>query len=144
MQSIDTGLKTIVVEPRLSGCAAKADEWVPVRPGKDVVMLLAMARTLIEAGTIDEDFLVNYTNAPELVGEDGNLLKSADGKSSLVWDIVSGAARPFSAEVKPALQGSHSVDGKTYRTAFQALADSLKDITPQYAEEVCGVPAATI
>ena len=37
-------MKTIVVEPRLSGVAAKADEWVPVRPGKDVVMLLAMAR----------------------------------------------------------------------------------------------------
>jgi anaerobic selenocysteine-containing dehydrogenase len=30
------------------------------------------------------------------------------------------------------------------RTAFTVLADSLKDITPQYAEEVAGVPAATI
>ena len=142
--SSEQGLKTIVVEPRLSGCAAKADEWVPVRPGKDVVLLLAMARTLIEAGTIDKDFLVNYTNAPELVGEDGKVLKSADGKLSLVWDTVSGAARPFSAEVKPALEGSYAVDGKTCRTAFQVLADSVKDITPQYAEEVCGVPAATI
>ena len=44
MQSIDQGLKTIVVEPRLSGVAGKADEWVPVRPGKDVVMILAWRR----------------------------------------------------------------------------------------------------
>lgn len=142
--SREEGMKVVVVEPRLSSCAAKADEWVPVRPGKDVVMLLAMARTLIEAGTIDEDFLVNYTNAPELVGEDGKIFTTADGKSSLVWDTVTGGARPFTAEVKPALKGSHAVDGKSYRTAFQVLADNVQDITPQYAEEVCGVPAATI
>ena len=137
------GLKTIVVEPRLSGCAAKADEWVPVRPGKDPVFLLSMARTLIEAGTIDEAFLVEYTNAPQLVDEAGVILKK-DGKTPLVWDTVSGSAKPYEAGVKPVLKGTYTVDGKSYRTAFQVLADSLKDITPAYAEEVTGVPAATI
>ena len=90
---------------------------------------------LIEAGTIDEPFLVNYTNAPDLVGEDGKVLKSTDGKSSLVWDTVTNSAKPFTAEVKPALKGSYTVDGKPIRTAFQVFADSVKDITPQYAEE---------
>jgi anaerobic selenocysteine-containing dehydrogenase len=142
--SREKGMKIVVVEPRLSGCAAKADEWVPVRPGKDVVMLLAMARTMIEAGAIDEEFLTNYTNAPDLVGDDGKVLKSADAKASLVWDTVSGTAKPFTADVKPALKGSYAVEGKTYRTAFQVFADSVKDITPQNAEEICGVPAATI
>ena len=42
----NNGFKTIVVEPRLSQVAGKADEWVPVRPGKDVVVLLAMARVI--------------------------------------------------------------------------------------------------
>ena len=46
--------------------------------------------------------------------------------------------------MKPALKGSYTVDGKPMRTAFQVLADSLKDMTPEYAEEVAGVPAATI
>ncbi len=63
------GLKTVVIEPRLSGTAAKADEWVPVRPGKDPVMLLAMAKVLIDANTIDEPFLVEFTNAPQLVDD---------------------------------------------------------------------------
>ena len=142
--SREKGMKTIVVEPRLSGVAAKADEWVPMRPGKDVVMLLAMARTLIEAGTIDEDFLINFTNTPDLVGDDGKVLKSTDGKASLVWDTATNSAKPFTADVKPALKGNYTVDGKTYRTAFQVFADSVKDITPQYAEEISGVPAATI
>lgn len=138
------GLKTIVVEPRLSGCAAKADEWVPVRPGKDPVMILAMAKVLIEAGTIDEPFLVEYTNAPQLVGADGLIVKDKDGKTPLVWDTVTGSAKPYVAGVKPALKGAYMVEGKAVRTAFQVLAESVKDITPQYAEEVCGVPAETI
>jgi molybdopterin-containing oxidoreductase family molybdopterin binding subunit len=144
VMSREKGLKTIVVEPRLSGCAAKADEWIPVRPGKDVVMLLAMANVLIRAGTIDEAFLVNYTNAPDLVGDDGKVLKSADGKTSLVWDTATNSVKPFTAEVNPALKGSYTVDGKRYRTSFQVLADNVQEITPQYAEEICGVPAATI
>lgn len=140
----DRGLKTIVIEPRLSHCAAKADEWVPVRPGKDVVLLLAMAKQLIDANTIDEAFLLTFTNATSLVGENGKVVTSKDGKTPLVWDTVSASARAYTPEVKPALKGTYSVEGKPVRTAFQVLADSVQEITPQYAEEVCGVPAATI
>lgn len=144
MSREQNGLKTVVVEPRLSGCAAKADEWVPVRPGKDVVMLLAMAKVLIDANTIDESFLVEYTNGPQLVDEAGVILKDKDGKTPLVWDTVSSSAKPYVAGVKPALKGSYTVNGKPARTSFQVLADSLKEVTPQYAEEVADVPATTI
>lgn len=142
--SREQGMKTIVVEPRLSGVAGKADEWVPVRPGKDIVMILAMAKVLIDANTIDEPFLVEFTNAPQLVDAGGFIAKDKDGKTPLVWDTATGSAKPYVVGVKPALKGSYTVDGKPVRTAFQVLADSLKDMTPQYAEEVAGVPAATI
>lgn len=139
----NNAMKVVVVEPRLSGVAAKADEWVPVRPGKDPVMLLAMARVLIDDNTIDEPFLVEFTNSPQLVDEAGIILKDKDGKTPLVWDTASGSAKPYVVGVKPALKGSYTVDGKPMRTAFQVLIDSLKDMTPEYAEEVAGVPAAT-
>lgn len=139
------GLKTVVVEPRLSGVAGKADEWVPVRPGKDVVMILAMAKVLIDAGTIDEPFLTEYTNATSLVDEAGVVLKDKDGKTPLVWDTVSGSPRPYVDGVKPALKGAYTlVDGKVVRTSFQVLADSVRDITPEYAQEIADVPAETI
>jgi anaerobic selenocysteine-containing dehydrogenase len=142
--SRERGLKTVVIEPRLSGVAAKADEWVPVRPGKDIVMLLAMAKVLIDAGTIDEPFLVEFTNCPQLVDEAGIILKDKDGKTPLVWDTVTGSAKPYVQGVKPALKGTYTLDGKPYRTAFQVLADSLKEVTPQYAQETADVPATTI
>jgi anaerobic selenocysteine-containing dehydrogenase len=143
-QGRERGMRTVVMDPRLSGCAAKADEWVPVRPGKDVVMILAMCKLLIDAGTIDEEFLTTFTNSPQLVGDDGKVLMDKDGKTPLVWDTVTNTAAAYTANVKPALKGSYSVEGKPVRTAFTVLTESLKDITPQYAEEVSGVPAATI
>ena len=143
-QGRERGMKVVAMDPRLSGCAAKADEWVPMRPGKDVVMILAMCKLLIDAGTIDEEFLTTYTNSPQLVGADGKVLMDKDGKAPLVWDAVTNAAAAYAGNVKPTLKGSYTVDGKPVRTAFTVFTDSLKDITPQYAEEVCGVPAATI
>ena len=107
-------------------------------------MLLAMAKVMIDANTIDEPFLVEFTNAPQLVDAAGIILKDKDGKTPLVWDTVTSSAKPYVEGVKPALKGSYTVDGKPMRTAFQVLADSLKDITPQYAEEVAGIPAATV
>ena len=145
MDGKERGMKMIVIEPRFSHAAAKANEWIPVRPGKDVALILALCKQLIDANAIDAPFLTTYTNATQLVGEDGLILKDAEGKP-MVWDTASGfTAKVYDdASAVPALKGSYQVDGKTYRTAFQVLIDSLKDVTPEYAEEVAGVPAARI
>ncbi len=144
MDGKERGMKMIVIEPRFSHAAAKADEWIPVRPGKDVALILALCKQLIEANAIDVNFLKTYTNATQLVGEDGLILKSADGKPQ-VWEAIYGSARDYDdASVDAALTGTFEVNGKKYRTAFQVLADSLKDATPEYAEEVAGIPAARI
>ncbi|GMQ87394.1 MAG: molybdopterin oxidoreductase family protein [Gammaproteobacteria bacterium] len=139
----ERGMKVVVIEPRMSHTAAKADEWIPIRPGKDVVLLLGMARLLIETGNIDEAFLVDYTNAPNLVDEDGSFLRDADG-NPLVWDTASNNAKPYTTDVAAALRGSYNVNGKTLRTAFQTFADSLRELTPEHVAEVTGVPATTV
>jgi anaerobic selenocysteine-containing dehydrogenase len=133
----------VVIEPRLSHCAAKADEWIPIRPGKDPVLLLAMAKLLIDEGLVDETFLTTYTNAPDLVGEDGSVLRNADGKP-LVWDSASDSARPYTDGVVPTLRGIHTVGDKAYKTAFELFAESLEGMTPAYVEEVADIPASTV
>lgn len=144
MDGKERGMKMIVIEPRFSHAAAKANEWIPVRPGKDAALILALCKQLIDNGGIDTGFLTTYTNATQLVGDDGLILKSTEGKP-LVWDGIYKSARSYDdAGIDPALTGSFEINGKMYRTAFQVLADSLKDMTPEYAEEVAGVPAARI
>jgi anaerobic selenocysteine-containing dehydrogenase len=139
----ERGMKAIVIEPRQSHCAAKADEWLPIRPGKDIVLLLGMAKLMIEGGNIDEDFLVTYTNAPNLVGSNGEFVRDGDS-NPMVWDSVSNSAKPFVEGVKPVLNGEFTANGKKVNTAFKVFADSLADITPAYVEETTGVAAETV
>jgi anaerobic selenocysteine-containing dehydrogenase len=138
----ERGMKAVVIEPRQSHCAAKADQWIPIRPGKDVVLLLGMAKRLIDGGHVDADFLTTYTNAPNLVGSDGALLRDQAG-NPLVWDSVSKSAKPYGEGVRPTLAGAHDVGGTKVKTAFQVLADSIADITPEYVEKTTGVSSKT-
>lgn len=137
------GMKVIAIEPRQSHCAAKADEWIPVRPAKDVVLILGMARLMIESGTIDEEFLVGYTNAPNLIGSDGAYLRNTDGEP-LVWDGTSNSAKPYVEGVTPVLNGEFEVNGGKAKTAFRVFSDRIAEITPEYVEETAGVPAETL
>lgn len=54
------GMKIIVVDPRLSETAAKADLWLPLRPGSDAALALAMLHTIIYEGLYDFDFVQQW------------------------------------------------------------------------------------
>ncbi|MDQ6696177.1 MAG: molybdopterin-dependent oxidoreductase [Actinomycetota bacterium] len=47
------GGRTIVVDPRRTGTADRADEWLPIIPGTDAALLLAVVAVLDEEGLID-------------------------------------------------------------------------------------------
>jgi anaerobic selenocysteine-containing dehydrogenase len=54
--------RIITFDPRCSKTAGLCDEWVPVRPGTDGVVALAMARYLLEMGWADEAAIEKYSN----------------------------------------------------------------------------------
>ena len=47
------GGTVIVVDPRFSSVAAKADHWLPIKPGTDTALLLAWINVLITEGLYD-------------------------------------------------------------------------------------------
>jgi anaerobic selenocysteine-containing dehydrogenase len=49
----ERGGKLVVVDPRRSETAREADEHVPIRPGGDAALLLAMVQVLIDEGRVD-------------------------------------------------------------------------------------------
>ena len=51
-----------VVEPRLSATAAKADEWLPVKPGEDGALAVAMSHVLLTEGLWYKDFVGDFTD----------------------------------------------------------------------------------
>ena len=54
------GAKLIVVDPRYSTAASKADFWLPIKPGTDTALLLAWMNVLIAEKQYDKEYLDQY------------------------------------------------------------------------------------
>jgi thiosulfate reductase / polysulfide reductase chain A len=60
---IENGTYFVTVDPRLSNTAAKSSEWVPIKPGTDLAMLLAMHYVILKNNLQDAD-MVKWFNYP--------------------------------------------------------------------------------
>jgi len=54
------GLKLVVIDPRFSEIAAHADLWLPLRPGSDTALALAMIHVIIFEGLYNREFVENW------------------------------------------------------------------------------------
>jgi len=65
MDRVRDGAKLVVVDPRRTATAAKADLHLPVRPGTDLALLNGLLRLVRDAGGVDTDFIAAYTEGWE-------------------------------------------------------------------------------
>ena len=156
------GGRFISVNPIRTGYSAIADEWIPIRPGTDGALFLAIIHELIARNLYDDDFVARYTNGPELVNQDessdefGLFVMNPEGDpvnpnfphNKFWWDPALGRAvdchAARAAATRPALEGTYELDGKRVRPAFALLADRVKDCTVEWAAEITGIPAMRI
>jgi molybdopterin-containing oxidoreductase family molybdopterin binding subunit len=133
--------------------ASKADLWLPVEPGKDVHLALAMMHTVFEDETYDEDFLRKRTTAPALIRKDtGEFLEASDvfedGGENQVVAVGRGSGSPVALEPETggayALFGEFTVDGVACETALTRLRDHVADYAPEDVAETTGVDAENI
>jgi thiosulfate reductase/polysulfide reductase chain A len=59
-KALERGATVIVVDPRFSVAAGKADYWLPIRPGTDIALLLAWMNVLIGEELYDRDYIERY------------------------------------------------------------------------------------
>jgi thiosulfate reductase/polysulfide reductase chain A len=55
------GAKVIVVDPRMSTVASKADYWLPIKPGADTALLLAWMNVIITENRYDAEYVAEWT-----------------------------------------------------------------------------------
>ncbi len=144
-KAIERGMKLVVVDPRSSYEAAKG-EWVPIRPGTDLAFVLAFAHVMMHEGLKRDEWFLKYrTNSPYLIGKDGHYLRDPETKKPMIWDPAENKAKPYSADFQDiAIEGEFEVNGVKYPTAYTLIKEEFKKYTPEWAEEKCTVPAATI
>ena len=147
------GARVISVNPVQTGYAAISDDWYGVTPGTDGLLVLSLVRELMQAGKIDIDYLVRYTNAPWLVirnpgaADDGLFLRDDDGTPQVIDRATCKPAPHSDASVKPALQGEVKIKGGGVAIpAFMLMADSYltDDFAPETVAPQVGISAARI
>jgi anaerobic selenocysteine-containing dehydrogenase len=145
-EAVERGMKVVSFDPLCHQSGAKATEWVPLLPGTDLAVLLAMANVIInEIGKYDVEYLKHKSNAPYLVKDDGYYVRDSRGEP-LIWDTADGKAKAWDENslLDPALVGEYVVDGEKCAPAFELIINHVKQYTPEWASGISTVSASTI
>ncbi len=148
----DRGVKTVVIDPRLTPDAAKADIWLPIRPGTDTALMLSWIKYIIDEGLDDREFVTKWTNGPFLVNTETKLFlresdvtEGGDSNVYMVWDKNTDSAKawpyPWDENVDPDLFGTYTVNGVTCKPAYQLLKDRVDEYPIEEVAEICWLPA---
>ena len=78
MEAKENGTRLVVIDPVFNPNTAKADWWIPVKPGTDGALALGVLNVLLANGWVDDDTLRNKTNCGLLIKEDGMYLRMSD------------------------------------------------------------------
>jgi len=157
------GCKIVAIDPRCSQTAKGADLWLPVHPGTDGALALAMCHVLIEEDLVDWEFLRTYTDCATLVRSDnGRRLRASDlgigaENEFVVWDERNREFYKLPTDtlelpesVRPAFRGFRDVpiEGKMVRVTpvFQLLEDVIMrdEYRPENVAQITDIPAETI
>lgn len=160
--------KLVVCDPDYPVTAAKADEWVPVKPDTDAALGLGMARVIIDKKLYDASFLRDFTDFPILLRKDTGkrlLAEEVNGLVSRVKDmripsyrsvfLVYGPNGPTPldpTQLNPTgarLDGEYQVellDGRTVlvQTIFRSLKEQLADYSLDKVAGITDLPAGQI
>ena len=101
--ALDAGAKLIAVDPRLTRIAARADIWLPLRPGTDTALALGMCNVIVQEELYDKEFVENYVHGWDAFVRRVNEypLKKVEEITWVPREKIQEAARLF-ATTKPA------------------------------------------
>ena len=155
-----SGGRFVSINPIRTGYSAIADEWVPIKPGTDGALLLALIHVIIATGLYDREFVARYTNGGQLVNQnvedddfglfaadpDGDVVNPDYPHNKFWWDRHTDRLVPtHTPGADPRLSGEYTLpDGKRVKPAFQLLVERVADYTPEWAAGITGIPAETI
>jgi anaerobic selenocysteine-containing dehydrogenase len=143
---VNRGVKIVNVDPRCGPEASKM-EWLPIRPGTESAFMLSILHTILyEIKTFDVWFVKNRTNAPYLIGADGDYVRDPKSNKPLMWNTKTNAAVAFDDPdtANLALEGSFTVNGAQVSPAFQLIKDAMNTYTPEWQVAITTVTAAKI
>jgi DMSO reductase family type II enzyme molybdopterin subunit len=153
------GATIVSIAPDFNASSIHADLWVPVEPGTDAALGLAMAQVMIEENLLDEGFIREQSDFPLLVRKDTRrFLRESDlepgGAEDVfyVFDRASGEIREAPKwtldleDLDPALEGEYEIqalDGDVpvqvvVEPVFALFRRHVASYTPEAASRITG------
>ena len=155
------GATLVTIAPDYNASAIHTDLFVPVRPGTDAALALALVKLMLDEGPRDPGLLREQTDLPILVRLDtkkflreSDLVAGGSDETLYRWDRARGAIEAAPTESlalgasDPALEGTFEVQTLSGRVKVEPVYERLKAAaapwTPEAASRVCGTPPGMI
>lgn len=140
----EKGARIIAVDPRYTDSAAVfSEQWIPIRPGTDAAVMLAMVYVIITEELHDYDFIDRYTSGFDkfkdyVVGLEDGVAKTpqwAEAISGVKAETIADLAREYARE-KPAVLATSFGPGRTaFGEEYHRMSEALKTITGNLKRE---------
>ncbi len=158
LKAKNSGIRTMVVDPRLTEPARQADLWIPITPGTDAALAMGMMHVIVREGWHDDEFidsacsgfedlvprLAEYT--PETVGSICGLSPSRvveaarffarNQPSNIVIGVAAEHSPPNSIQAVRAINVLLAVCGSVDREGGMLIAGPAEGFVPDAAMEL--------
>ncbi len=137
-QAKEAGARIVAVDPKHTESAATfAHQWIPIRPGTDGAMLLAMAYVMIRENLQDQQFLDTYTIGFDkfkdyVLGEEDGIPKTpawAETITGVPAATIEDLARQYAVTKPAALMAGISPGRTAYGEQYHRIAMTLAAMT---------------
>lgn len=141
------GTKVVVIDPRFTVTASKADLYVGLKPGTDSALALGLMHVIFKENLYDETFIREETNGCFLVRTDtGKFLRGKDAgdrkkNAYVAWIESDDQAKAVrrSTYKKATIFGEYEVNGIKCKTAFKMLMELAEEYDLDKTEQITGV-----